>query len=569
MKIYLSSTLKDLEPERAAVREVLDRDEVRDSYRAHEGDLTGSCLHDVAECDVYVGLIGLRYGFVPPNEVKSITQLEYEEARRLKKDRLIFMKDPKAVQASNTDALTGEHPKERINEFRSQLAGGGRDETRPALFTDLGSLKVAVLKAVSELRARKGGGRALMRGAVSHPWEIKYDLSILYAPGTDDAIKDTLSLCDTNGSRVRFVPLSPSAPEQCLPTLDDAVRRSRAITLIVTPPSLSRFKEQISALTSAFSLVRHRCDAMLILSIDLPSDALPSSIASIVDGCRPTQTSDWTSVVRDATFEQILRWQRQQSAVATSPTLIGLPYLTLALTQEEAAELCERPEKTFARFGDEAAAFRRSRFDMLRARISDIAPGWPEGFYGEDRDAWRPFGPSAPTAAEFVRLSASKVNSTPEGSRERRLLRETHLVPYRYRLHEYLNDRFGSREQLRRLTETGCLILVDEFALLHPDVRPAIDTLLASNNAAVVSLSGCDPSHSPLRSLLAETSHLRVGNLLARFNEQEDLRCELGVNSIERLQRWLRGVLPELMITLGQRQGDPALVRNAEELLTK
>jgi hypothetical protein len=107
---------------------------------------------------------------------------------------------------------------------------------------------------------------------------------------------------------------------------------------------------------------------------------------------------------------------------------------------------------------------------------------------------------------------------------------------------------------------------VDEFALLHPDLRPQIDLLLSSNNAAVVSISACDPAFESLGSLLDEFSYLRVGNLFMRFRETEDARCELALNSVARFQRWLRFVLPELMITLGQRQSDPTLVDKADAL---
>ena len=159
------------------------------------------------------------------------------------------------------------------------------------------------------------------------------------------------------------------------------------------------------------------------------------------------------------------------------------------------------------------------------------------------------------------------MNAAPVGSRERRLLGEFRLVPHRYRFDEYLNDAAGSRDNLRRVCDAGCLVLVDEFALLHPDLRPAIDALLASNNAAVVSLSACDPLPIPLRDLLGDVSYLRVGNLLARFQQAEDVRCELALNCIERLQRWLRLVLPEVMATLAEAQGSPELVSRVDELL--
>ena len=85
-KVYLSSTLKDLEPEREAIRDVLGSYvAVSHSYRSGEQDLIAHCLSDVADCDIFVLVLGMRYGHVPdagfgnPKGL-SITELEYEHA---------------------------------------------------------------------------------------------------------------------------------------------------------------------------------------------------------------------------------------------------------------------------------------------------------------------------------------------------------------------------------------------------------------------------------------------------------------------------------------------------------
>jgi hypothetical protein len=63
--IYLSSTLKDLLPEREAVKQALSgMAVVKESYDADKSSVRASCLKDVEGCDVHVGLIGLRYGFI-------------------------------------------------------------------------------------------------------------------------------------------------------------------------------------------------------------------------------------------------------------------------------------------------------------------------------------------------------------------------------------------------------------------------------------------------------------------------------------------------------------------------
>jgi tetratricopeptide (TPR) repeat protein len=50
----------------------------------------------VASCDVYVGIFAWRYGYVPPSQERSITELEYRQAGQSGLERLIFLLDEDA-----------------------------------------------------------------------------------------------------------------------------------------------------------------------------------------------------------------------------------------------------------------------------------------------------------------------------------------------------------------------------------------------------------------------------------------------------------------------------------------
>lgn len=564
MKVYLSSTLSDLEPERAAVKEVLTGEAiVRDSYKAHEEDLRESCVRDIAECDLYIGILGLRYGFIPPGEIKSITHLEYEAAARAQVPRLVFIKDENAITLPKTDARSGEHPPQLIDDFRKQVSSGDPSEPRPAMFSTLEQLKLGVQKAVADFRARRAGTPSLMRGRSVHPWEIKFELSIAYVPGTDDALKESIERAAGGDQRVQLLALSPVDPEY-LSKLDDQARRARTVLLFVSPRSLPRLAENTENVARAVDLVRHRNAARLaVLTAGVNPADLRSALGGNIGDIYETRETDWDAASAPATFERLQRWRRERQPPSSDRPSIGIPYLTIALTLSEARALCDNPAETFAGFGD-AEEVRRKGFTRLAERLT--AQKWPDAFYGSRREDWRPFGSNAPPIEAFVDGAARKVNSAPEGSRERRVLLESLLTPHRYLFDEYLIDRGGSRDNVQRVCDRGCLVLVDEFALLHPLLRKAADSMLGSNNAAVVSLSACDPALSPLPDLLGDLSHLRVGNLMSRFQQIEDVKCELALNSMERLQRWLRLVLPELMTTLAEQQSNPELVRNVDAL---
>ncbi len=564
MIVYLSSPLDDLRPERAAVKEVLGGEAiVKESYVASETDLVRSCREDAANCDLYIGVIGLRYGYRPPGESRSITHIEYEQAKERKIPRLIFLKREDSITIPQSDAASGSM--DAVREFRKLVSSGGPDEPRPAIFGTVDDLKVAVLQGLSDFRSRRTGVRSLMTGGRVHQWEIRYDLSIACVPGSDDTLMKALGSFARVDQRISVFELSPSN-DSYLQVLDEAARKSRFVLLVVTPRSLPRIGEASGVVAAALASVGERRAARFgVLAAGIGAGALAGTAAAAIGDVLESADAEWAPATGEATFDRVRRWCREHVSEGAAGGRIGLPYLTLALTQAEAEHLRDGADEIFARFGD-AAPMRHSGFDRLSRSLASLGLKWPDAFYGVQREAWRPFGEKNPTIEEFVDKSVRKVNAAPDGSRERRLLGEFRLAPHRYRFDEYLNDAGGSRDNVQRVCDAGCLVLVDEFALLHPDLRPAIDALLASNNAAVVSLSACDPSPGPLRDLLGDVSYLRVGNLLSRFQQAEDVRCELALNSIERLQRWLRLVLPEVMTTLAQAQSSPELVGRVDEL---
>ncbi len=58
---------------------------------ANPGEPKEVCDEKIKECDVFVGIYAHRYGFIPDNQTKSITQLEYELAKDQGKDCLCFI----------------------------------------------------------------------------------------------------------------------------------------------------------------------------------------------------------------------------------------------------------------------------------------------------------------------------------------------------------------------------------------------------------------------------------------------------------------------------------------------
>ena len=154
-RIFLSSSFRDLTPERAAVTAAL-----RGSGHAVVGmeDYppsavcpTDRCRADVEGSDIYLGLFARRYGYVPPDQSISITEIEYRSALAADRQVAIFLLSDEAEWRPEwSDGSTGEgEGGRRIDDLRDEL--GSRHDV--ALFGTLAEL-------VDGATARIAGPRA-------------------------------------------------------------------------------------------------------------------------------------------------------------------------------------------------------------------------------------------------------------------------------------------------------------------------------------------------------------------------------------------------------------------------
>jgi hypothetical protein len=94
-RIYVSSTFKDLfecrEKVRLNLRQEGHEDIAMEYYGAEDKRPVDKCQEDVASSDLYIGIFAWRYGYVPDEYDKSITELEYRKAVEAGKECLIFL----------------------------------------------------------------------------------------------------------------------------------------------------------------------------------------------------------------------------------------------------------------------------------------------------------------------------------------------------------------------------------------------------------------------------------------------------------------------------------------------
>ncbi len=138
-KVYVSSTLIDLERERLAVLDWLrlTRHQAVDSYLPGSDTVRENCLDDVAACDLYVVILGHRYGFQPADGNPgglSITHLEFRRAGECGIPRVALLRT--SIPDVRLSDLEDVARAPLVLEFRDEVAR----QVRPAEFSDLQGL---------------------------------------------------------------------------------------------------------------------------------------------------------------------------------------------------------------------------------------------------------------------------------------------------------------------------------------------------------------------------------------------------------------------------------------------
>ena len=113
------------------------------NFAARNGSPADYCQQRVRECEIYVAIVGFRYGSLAPGEEVSYTELEFRAAGLEDVPRLVFLLEEKACPSYLKDVNRG--PVER---FRQRLRNAGLIVRS---FTSDDNLELEVFHALTEL----------------------------------------------------------------------------------------------------------------------------------------------------------------------------------------------------------------------------------------------------------------------------------------------------------------------------------------------------------------------------------------------------------------------------------
>lgn len=121
--IFISSTFVDLKEERKKIWEILEKFDVivkgMEQFGAQSTNPLETCMNELIQSNIYIGIIGMRFGSEEPKSKKSYTQLEYEKAVELGCEILIYITDDENYKVSSN--LIQFDKIDKLNSFKKIL----------------------------------------------------------------------------------------------------------------------------------------------------------------------------------------------------------------------------------------------------------------------------------------------------------------------------------------------------------------------------------------------------------------------------------------------------------------
>jgi hypothetical protein len=163
LKVMISSTAYDLPDHRQQVMDACLQQEMypiaMEHLPASDADAIQTSLDMVDQVDVYLGLMGFRYGHVPTGHTISITEMEYNRAVERGIECLIFlMHEDHPIKVTDVDKGEGAL---KLETFKRRLT----NEHVVNYFKSPVDLKARVINSLSQVRQTP-----LQQASISYPW---------------------------------------------------------------------------------------------------------------------------------------------------------------------------------------------------------------------------------------------------------------------------------------------------------------------------------------------------------------------------------------------------------------
>ncbi|MGD0856222.1 MAG: DUF4062 domain-containing protein [Dehalococcoidia bacterium] len=159
MKVFVSSTYDDLKSHRAVVEASLVKSGYEfngmEHFTAEPRPPLATCLEAVRRSDVFVGILGTKYGSCPPGSKLSYSEREYLLAHALRKPVFVFLIDEQGARIAPQYFETNPKNIMRLEKLKRMVL----KRHNIARFTSEDNLAWQILASlrIAEMRAKEAG----------------------------------------------------------------------------------------------------------------------------------------------------------------------------------------------------------------------------------------------------------------------------------------------------------------------------------------------------------------------------------------------------------------------------
>lgn len=262
-RAFLCGTYEDLKEERTAVLQALDdmgvRRDAMENFGARSNRPIAECLSEISQATVVIVVTAHRYGSIVPGLDLSFAEVEYNEARRLRKPCLVYVPHPEVPVLARNFESDPERMR-RLNRFREVLT----EQNTVARFRSPSDLAARITLDLEQLLSTPDvapspesgdgiGPAGKLNTLIEQAIADGLDSDLVYAAARSGVIE----LLRRNGKRTALVSISCAPADAWIRGAAEEQLRLHGIELIQATAESARNEEALHMADVAVLLLSH------------------------------------------------------------------------------------------------------------------------------------------------------------------------------------------------------------------------------------------------------------------------------------------------------------------------
>jgi V8-like Glu-specific endopeptidase len=227
------------------------------------------------------------------------------------------------------------------------------------------------------------------------------------------------------------------------------------------------------------------------------------------------------------------------------PEFVEIPIVIVAMTKKEAESI----------FNDSNHNGELSKFhDFKKSFINHDVSKWLS-HYSENRENWQPHACSEGTICDVIWDIVDEINYLLRQDPNQKFIRPKFVSK------EFFDEEDEDKQDniWSDIREFGGIIIVDAVSVFHPNIQKIASRseVFSHRKVSVLVINPLNTLAVEANRLIEEETRSCMRQFFTRFAKRFEESCELGVSSIQSIERWLYNILPKTAEFADEYQSDP------------